>query len=72
MAKKGGAAKQPTRWIQGAIQKPGSLTATAKAAGAITPAGTIQKAWLAEKAKGSGVTAKRARLAQTLGKLGKK
>lgn len=59
-------------WIKGAIKKPGSLRATAKAAGAITPKGTIKKSWLNEKAKGTGKTAQRARLAKTLGKMRKK
>ena len=45
-------------WIKGAIKKPGSLRATAKAAGAITSKGTIKKSWLNEKAKGTGKTAK--------------
>jgi hypothetical protein len=59
-------------WIKGAIKKPGSLTATAKRAGAVKSDGTIKKSWLKEKAKGSGKTAKRARLAITLGKMKKK
>ena len=58
-------------WIKGSIKKPGSLRATAKAEGAITPQGTIKKSWLNEKAKGSGKTAQRARLAKTLGKMKK-
>lgn len=58
-------------WIKGAIKKPGSLTATAKQAGAVKSDGTIKKSWLKEKAKGSGKTAKRARLAITLGKMKK-
>lgn len=58
-------------WIKGAIKKPGSLTATAKKAGAVKSDGTIKKSWLKEKAKGSGKTAKRARLAITLGKMKK-
>lgn len=58
-------------WIKGAIKKPGSLTATAKKAGAVTKEGTIKKEWLKEKAKGSGKTAQRARLAITLGKMKK-
>ncbi|HEX6827294.1 MAG TPA: hypothetical protein VF077_13325 [Nitrospiraceae bacterium] len=56
-------------FISGAIKHPGSLTATAKKAGAITGKGTISKKYLAEKASGSGKTAKRARLAITLGKM---
>jgi hypothetical protein len=64
--KKGGKA-----WIQGAIKKPGSLKATAKRAGATESDGTIKKSWLREKARGSGKTAQRARLAITLGKMKK-
>jgi hypothetical protein len=63
--------KSGGNWIKGAIKKPGSLRATAKSAGAITPEGTIKKSWLNEKAKGSGKTAQRARLAKTLGKMKK-
>ena len=58
-------------WISGAIKKPGSLTATAKRAGAIKSDGTIKKSWLKEKAKDNGKTAKRARLALTLSKIKK-
>jgi|TARA_B110000908_G_C10247909_1_gene449937 hypothetical protein len=58
-------------WIKKAIKKPGSLTATAKRAGAVKADGTIKKSWLREKAKGSGKTAKRARLAITLSKMKK-
>ena len=58
-------------WISGAIKKPGSLTATAKRAGAIKSDGTIKKSWLKEKAKDNGKTAKRARLALTLSKMKK-
>ena len=58
-------------WIKGAIKKPGSLKATAKREGAIKKDGTIKKTWLKEKAKGSGKTAQRARLAMTLGKMKK-
>ncbi|NLE06562.1 MAG: hypothetical protein GX638_17395, partial [Crenarchaeota archaeon] len=52
-----------------AIEKPGALKATAKAASAIKDDGTIEKDWLKKKSKGSGKTAKRARLAMTLGKM---
>jgi len=58
--------------IKKAIKKPGSLTATAKRAGAVKKDGTIKKSWLREKAKGKGKTAQRARFAITLGKLRKK
>lgn len=64
--------KKGGNWIQGAIKKKGSLTATAKSAGAVDKKGKIKKSWLKEKAKGSGKTAQRARLAITLGKLRKK
>jgi hypothetical protein len=58
-------------WIKGAIKKPGSLTATAKKAGAVSKDGTIKKEWLKEKAKGNDKTAQRARLAITLSKMKK-
>ena len=58
-------------WINGAIKKPGALTATAKKAGAVKPDGTIKKTWLKEKAKETGKTGQRARLAITLGKMKK-
>jgi hypothetical protein len=60
------------KWIQKAIKKPGSLTATAKKAGAVTKSGTIKKDWLQAKAKEGGKTGQRARLAITLGKMSKK
>ena len=54
-------------WIAGAIKKPGALH---KDLG--VPAGKkIPYAMVAKAAKGDGVTARRARLAQTLGKLRK-
>ena len=53
------------QWIQEAIKKPGALRKTLGAkAGKPIAAGKLAKA-----AKGSGVTAKRARLAQTLRKM---
>lgn len=58
-------------WIKGAIKKPGTLKATAKREGAIKDDGTIKKAWLKDKAKESGKTGQRARLAITLGKMKK-
>lgn len=58
-------------WIAGAVKNPGSLTRTAKKAGAVKKGGGIKSDWLNKEAKGSGVTAKRARLAKTLKKLGK-
>lgn len=70
--KKGGAKKSSKNWIKGAIKKPGALRATAKRAGALKADGDIKKSWLREKAKGSGKTAERARLALTLGKMKKR
>jgi hypothetical protein len=64
--------RKSKNWIKGAIKKPGALKATAKRAGALKADGTIKKTWLKEKAKGSGKTAQRARLAITLGKMKKK
>jgi hypothetical protein len=64
--------RKSNNWIKGAIKKPGALKATAKRAGALKADGTIKKTWLKEKAKGSGKTAQRARLAITLGKMKKK
>tara|TARA_R100000935_G_scaffold34567_1_gene55219 strand:- start:2262 stop:2459 length:198 start_codon:yes stop_codon:yes gene_type:complete len=64
-------ATKKKNWIKGAIKKPGSLTATAKKAGALKADGTIKKTWLSQKAKGKGKTAQRARLAITLGKMKK-
>ena len=57
---------QNKNWIQGAISKPGALRKTLGA----KPGQPIPARKLAAAAKGSGVTAKRARLAQTLKKLG--
>ena len=58
--------------IKKAIKKPGSLTATAKRAGAVKKDGTIKVSWLREKDKGgNNKTAQRARFALTLRKLGK-
>lgn len=58
----------PKKWIQSAIKKPGALRAAAKRAGALTKDGAIKADWLMDKAKGSGKTAQRARLALTLKK----
>jgi hypothetical protein len=52
--------------------KKGALTATAKRAGALKKDGDIKVSWLREKAKGDGITAKRARLALTFRKAKKK
>lgn len=59
------------RWIQKAVKRPGDLKRRAKAAGALKKDGTIKVAWLREKAKGNDRTARQARLALTLRKLGK-
>lgn len=55
------------KWIQQAISKPGALKKSLKVKkGETIPAGKLEEA-----AKKPGVTGKRARLAQTLKKLGK-
>lgn len=54
-------------WIKDAIQKPGALRETL----GVKKGENIPKSKLKEAAKGSGITAKRARLAITLGKLNK-
>ena len=53
------------RWIQKAISKPGSLRKTL----GVKEGETIPAKKLAAAAKGGGVTARRARLAQTLKKM---
>lgn len=55
------------KWIQQAVQKKGALRKTLK----VKKGETIPAGKLAEAAKKPGVTGKRARLAQTLKKLGK-
>lgn len=60
------------KWIKKAIRNPGALRRLAQSEGAITPQGTISMEWLREKAKGSGIVAKRANLAMTLRELRKK
>lgn len=72
--KKGGAKKSGKKLdIKKAIKKPGSLTASAKRAGAMKSDGTIKTSWLRDKAKGgNSKIAQRARFALTLKKLGKK
>ena len=60
--------KKKKNWIQSAIKKKGSLRKTASSQGEMTKKGKIKYSWLAKKAKGSGITAKRARLALTLRK----
>lgn len=64
--------RTPRHWIAGAIKKPGALRASAKKAGAMTPAGTISKGYIASKASASGKLGQRARLAQTLAKMHKR
>jgi hypothetical protein len=54
-------------WIAGAIKKPGALRKTLGA----KPGKPIPAAKLAQAAKQPGTTGRRARLAQTLKKLGK-
>lgn len=54
------------KWIQGAIKKPGSFTEQAKRAGKSVAQ------FAEDKADAPGKTGRRARLAQTLRKLGRK
>jgi hypothetical protein len=61
-------AEKKKNWIAGAIKKPGALR---KELG-VKKGETIPKAKLAKAAKKPGVEGKRARLAETLGKLRKK
>lgn len=64
--------KSSGKWMQKLDLKKGALTSTAKRAGALKKDGDIKVSWLREKAKGDGVTAKRARLALTFRKAKKK
>lgn len=64
--------QEPKKWIKGAIGKPGSLTATAKRAGALKKDGSIKVTWLRAQAKKSTKTGRRARLALTLRKMKRK
>jgi hypothetical protein len=57
------------KWVSGAIRHKGALTSYAKKMGKMKEDGTIDKEWIAKLSAGSGVWAKRARLAQTLNKL---
>lgn len=68
-AKKGIQMKKGGKWIQKAIQKPGSFTAQAKRAGMSTSA--FREKVLANKEKFSGTTIRRANLAKTLSKMKK-
>jgi hypothetical protein len=61
--------KKGGKWIQKAIQKPGSFTAQAKRAGMSTSA--FREKVLANKGKFSSTTVKRANLAKTLSKMKK-
>jgi hypothetical protein len=64
-------AKQPKKFISGAIQSPGSLTKQAKREGGITKQGKISKTWMKTKLNNprtSETTKRRIRLAMTLGK----
>lgn len=65
--------RKNNRWIQQAIKKPGALREQAKREGAIDKrTGTIKREWLERKARQGGVTGRRARLALTLRRLGKR
>lgn len=64
--------KKKKNWIGKMDLDKGALTRTAKRAGALKKDGDIKVAWLKDKAKGDGVTAKRARLALTFRKMRKK
>ncbi len=63
-------AKSKEKWIQSAIKHPGSLTAKAEKAGAITKDGTIKQSYLNKPSKNA-TTQKQKNLAKTLGKLRK-
>lgn len=67
----GSPTKVPTKWIQKAIQKPGSLRATAKKKGLIKGEEKLTSSDLSKLEKSGGKTAKRARLARTLKGLNK-
>ncbi len=60
------------RFIKKAIKKPGSLRATAKRMGLISGDETLSGADLTKLEAKGGLTARRARLARTLQRLGKK
>jgi len=60
--------KKPTKWIQSAIKKPGSLSKTL----GVPEKNNIPMTKLRKAAKGSSKTAKRARLAITLKGLSKR
>lgn len=59
-------------WIEGAIKKPGALTAMAKAMGGQKKEGGIKHEFLEKAAKAKGKLGQRARLAQTLKGMPKK
>jgi len=56
------------KWMSSASKRPGALRDTAANEGKITEQGTINKEWIAKKARGKGKTAARARLAQKYAK----
>lgn len=58
-------------WVGKMDLDKGALKRTAKRAGALKKDGDIKVGWLRDKAKGDGVTAKRARLALTFRKMKK-
>jgi len=60
-------------WIKQAIRNPGALRRQAAKEGAITKQGTISTSWLRKKAaQGNTTVARRARLALTLRRLGRR
>jgi len=61
-------AKEPKKWIGGAIKKPGALREQM----GVKAGETIPAKKLARAAKAPGKLGQRARLAQTLGKMGNK
>lgn len=64
-------ADKKKNWIGKMDLKKGALTRTAKKEGALKKDGDIKVSWLRDKAKGDGVTAKRAKLALTFRKMKK-
>jgi len=66
------AERKKKNFIQSAIKNPGSFTATAKKAGAITKKGTIKSSFKTKEARKPGITGQRARLAITLARFKKK
>jgi hypothetical protein len=62
-------ARKNARWIQKAVERPGSLRRAAERAGALTRRGTIRVSWLKEMANRGD---RRAGLALTLRKLARR